>query len=140
MWSNNFSLFHPSSGLIGGVLIVIRRQLSVLPGGVVVGAVGDGLHHGDHAPHGRAVDGEWGGAEESYVEDCAYLILEARIKPRVDHVLHALLVHRGAHPFHQVLLPKLWIHGMLPCDKLQNHHPEAVCVALLVHTKRVTVF
>lgn len=125
---------------VGGVFVVVWSQLAIFSGSLVVGAVADGLQHLDHAPHGRAVDRERAGAEEADVENSAYFVLETRIEPRVDHVLHALLVDRRAHPFHQILLPELWVYRMFSGDQLQNHHPETVRVALLVHSKRVAVF
>src|ERR1044072_2900665 len=55
-------------------------------------------------------------------------------------MVYAFLIQGVACPHNQVLFPIFRIYGPLSSNQLKYHNTKAICIALLIHSKRVCIF
>ncbi|RWW80365.1 hypothetical protein BHE74_00011292 [Ensete ventricosum] len=95
----------------------------------------------DDLPHRRAFHALFLHAQHGDVEDVHDLVQGNRGKPGVHDLDYSFLVasRHPLNPLHDVdALPEL-PHRLPARHQLQQHHPEAVHIALLVHLQRVCI-
>ena len=119
-----------------------RRRLRRRRRRVARELVGEHLHH---LPHGGALHAVVLHAEHGDEEEVRHLVGRrpaADDEAAVQDPRHGLPSSRRdpLRPLHDVdAFPEVRAHGAPPRDELQQHHPVAVHVALLVHPQRVRV-